>query len=77
MLKPQKETIVVKQEENCLQATSEAKISDDPDFEAQENYSQEVQEQRQNLKVNPKHNFLSQSTHYHLSYLIQPLNYMG
>ncbi|XP_059825684.1 putative leucine-rich repeat-containing protein DDB_G0290503 isoform X1 [Hypanus sabinus] len=50
MLKLQEEIVPEKQEKNCLQATSEIKISDDPDFEVQENCSQEVHEQRQNLK---------------------------
>ncbi|XP_072137609.1 uncharacterized protein [Mobula birostris] len=50
MLKLQEEIVTEKQEKNCLQATSEIKISDDPDFEVQENCSQEVHEQRQNLK---------------------------
>ncbi|XP_051876604.1 uncharacterized protein si:dkey-96l17.6 [Pristis pectinata] len=48
MLKPQQEIITEKQENDCLQATSEAKISDDPDFEVQESYLQE--KQKQNLK---------------------------
>ncbi|XP_069773744.1 uncharacterized protein [Narcine bancroftii] len=52
ILKPQQEVpIAEKQEKHCLQANSEIKVSDHPDFERQENYSQEVQEQKPNFKI--------------------------